>query len=80
MGDVSFTRKSKSLLGHWLAKIIDSVPAAWQSEGDTLSTDDITTDRDVIELLNVKIWRGDSAATIACFFHVVDIFHEKYYI
>ena len=80
MGDVSFTRKSKPLLGHWLVKIIDIVLAAWQSEGDALSTDDITIDRDVIVLLNVNIWRGDSAATIAWFFHVVDIFHEKYYI
>ena len=59
-GAVSFARKAKSLVGRWLAKSVETRA----SVDDSLGTDDSVIERDVIVLVNVKVVRGASAATI----------------
>ena len=69
-GELSFARKSKSLLGCWIGKAVDSSLGKDNNEV-------VIEQRDTIELLHSKFGTGASAARVSCHFIVVNIY-EKY--
>ena len=68
-GALSFERKSKSLLGHWIGNAVDSGLG-----NDDLSNNEIVIERETILLVHSKFGTGATAAILSIHLCIVNIY------